>query len=563
LLLLPLAGHAEPVSVRIEGLDGRLEQNVRALLSIAGEQSEADPARLRAAHGRAGEEIRKALQPYGYYKPSIETELRREGARWVATYRVEPGPPIRVGTLDVRLAGEAEAVPDLQALVAGFPLKPGGVLEHEKYNRGKGAFENLATEYGFFEARFTRHEIRVSLEPYRADIHLHFDSGPRYRFGPVSFSESPLRPELLHRFVEFEPGQPYRASALLTLQKHLFDSGYFARADVLPRPEPAADHQAPVEVTLGMQPEHRFQAGVGYGTDTGPRLTLGYRNRYLNAAGHSWQSFLRLSFLRYELEALYAIPLRRPYQDQLAFSAQAGLEDTVAGTAEVLRAGVRHSTTRWGLREVLSLDAHRENYDLGEGGDTTFLLMPGAAYTWLRADDPLHPDRGLRLDLLAAGAHRSLLSDASFLRLRLNGKGVHRLGENNRLIARGQLGYIVTDDFGRLPLTQRFYAGGDQSVRGYRFNEISPENANGDRTGGQILTVGSLEYERTLFGDWGLAAFFDAGQVSDRFTRSLRYGTGLGVRWRSPVGPVRLDFAVPLSKAEDSFQVHLILGPDL
>ncbi|RQW79608.1 MAG: outer membrane protein assembly factor, partial [Methylococcus sp.] len=109
----------------------------------------------------------------------------------------------------------------------------------------------------------------------------------------------------------------------------------------------------------------------------------------------------------------------------------------------------------------------------------------------------------------------------------------------------------------------RFYAGGAPTVRGYRLFEISPVNAYGQRTGGRHLVVGSLEYDRALFGDWGIAAFSDVGYVGNDFNGPISTGVGVGARWRSPVGPVRLDVGVPLSKALDPVQVYLILGPDL
>jgi translocation and assembly module TamA len=522
-----------------------------------------DPHRIRIAHQRAPEEIRKALEPFGYYRPEIDGTLTREGPGWLAVYRIDPRDPIRLGEVDVRLTGEGLMLPELNTLIERFPLKKGDVLDHTRYEKGKEAFSEAAAEFGFFDARFIRAEILVNRSDYRSEIHLHFDTGKRYRFGEASFSKTPLKPSLVERFVNFRSGEPFRAATLVRLQKNLLDSSYFSKADVIPHPEQAEGQKVPVAVELEMQPRNRFQAGVGYGTDTGPRLSLGYRNRYLNRHGHTFYANLRLSLIRTELDALYAIPLKRPEKDQLGFAAQIGSEDTLAGTDEVARIGVKRSTARWGLREVLSLDLQHERFNVGEGPQTAVLLLPSVGYTWLSSENVLNPDRGARIDLIGNGASKSLLSDVSFFKLRLNAKGIYSLGERNRLIARAQLGYIATDEFSELPLTQRFYAGGDRSVRGYRLNEISARNADGDRIGGRYLTVGSIEYERTLFGPWGVAVFYDVGRAANHFDEPFSHGVGLGGRWRSPIGPVRLDFAVPLSRAEDSFQVHLILGPDL
>lgn len=558
------ADAADPVVVKIEGLPEPLEKNVRALLTLTGETAAASPERIHLAEQRAPQEIRAALEPFGYYRPAIKAaSLARRDDNWRAEFRIDPGPPMKLAQVDVKLSGEAAHTPEMRALADKFPLKPGDTLDHTLYEKGKSALQDQAAELGFFDARLTAHEILVDPEAYTARIRLRLDSGRRYRFGPVSFNETPLDADLLRRYLRFAPGDPYRASAVLALQKSLLGSGYFSQVDVAPKPEQAQGGKAPVQVDLGMAPRNRYDAGAGFGTDTGPRLSLGYRNRYVNGYGHSFQANARLSPIWNELNAIYAIPLADPEKDQLAFTAKSGFEDTVAGRAKVARAGVRHSTTRWGLRETLALDFLRENFTIAGVNQTTNLLIPGVNYIWLSADDPIYPDQGFRLDGTLSGAWKGVASDASLIRLRLNAKGLYSFDADNRLIARAQWGELATDDFDRLPLSQRFYAGGDQSVRGYRLNEISPMNREGQRTGGRHLMVGSLEYDRALFGDWGMAVFADVGHVYNKLSEPLKLGVGAGVRWRSPVGPVRLDIGVPLSSALDVVQAHLVLGPDL
>ncbi|MGZ8216551.1 autotransporter assembly complex protein TamA [Methylomagnum sp.] len=564
LAFAPPCPAADPVVVKIEGLPEPLEKNVRALLTLAGETADATPERIHLAEDRAPKEIRAALEPFGYYRPKIETAaVARRDDNWQAEYRIDPGPPIKLTAVDVRLFGEAANTPEMRALAEKFPLKPGDTLDHTLYEKGKSALQDQAAELGFFDARLTAHEILVDLDPYAAQIHLRLESGRRYRFGPISFNETPLDADLPRRYLHFAPGDPYRASAVLALQKSLLGSGYFSQVDVTPKPEQAKDNTAPVRVDLGMAPRNRYDVGAGYGTDTGPRLSLGYRNRYVNGYGHTFQANARLSLIWNELNAVYAIPLADPEKDQLAFTAKSGFEDTVAGRAKVIRAGVRHSTTRWGLRETLALDFLRENFTIAGVNQTTHLLIPGVNYIWLSSDDPIYPDQGFRLDGTLSGAWEGLGSDASLIRLRINAKGVYSFDADDRLIARAQWGELATNDFDRLPLSQRFYAGGDQSVRGYRLNEISPVNGFGQRVGGQHLMVGSLEYNRTVYGDWGMAVFADVGHVYNKLSEPLKLGVGAGVRWRSPVGPVRLDIGVPLSSALDVVQVHLVLGPDL
>jgi len=553
---------ATAVTVEITGLTAPLAQNVRARLTLIQEADTADVSRIHYLHGLAGAEIREALQPFGYYRPLIEPQLIPQGEQWMALYRVDPGEPLRLKTVDIRLSGEGQDEPALQALLREYPLRAGDPLNHGLYDESRRSWLTRLTERGYFDARFTTHQIRLDLQQYTAAIHLHLDTGPRYRYAGLTFSPTPLDPALVQRYANLPPGSAYQASNLLDLQKNLLNSGFFSQADVEPLLEQRDQGTVPVRVQLGMHRRHRYQAGAGYGVDTGPRLTLGYRNRYINRYGHSFQSTLRLSLIRSELDALYAIPLRDPVREQRGITARLRTENTEAGQSRIEGVGLKQTRWRWGLREVLSLDAQQETFDI-DGTRTAFLLLPGLSYTGVEADDTLDTRNGFRLGFTATGASRAVLSDATFLRFLLEGKGIHSFLRDNRLITRGQLGYIATDDFSRLPLTQRFYAGGNASVRGYRLNEIGPLDARGQPTGGRFLLTASLEYERTLWQSWGVALFYDAGTAFNTFTPTPAQGAGLGLRWHSPFGPVRFDVALPLVQGKDPFQLYLGVGSAL
>jgi translocation and assembly module TamA len=154
-------------------------------------------------------------------------------------------------------------------------------------------------------------------------------------------------------------------------------------------------------------------------------------------------------------------------------------------------------------------------------------------------------------------------SDTDLLQTRLQGKFVRPLGQNQRLLLRGDLGLSYVSDFDALPATLRFFAGGDQSVRGYAYNSLGPEDASGEVIGGRHLVVGSIEYERRIKEKWGAAVFYDVGNALNSLGDPLRYSVGIGARWRSPVGPVRVDLGIPITEAEDAVRLHISLGPDL
>ncbi len=189
--------------------------------------------------------------------------------------------------------------------------------------------------------------------------------------------------------------------------------------------------------------------------------------------------------------------------------------------------------------------------------------MPGINMQRVWGRERLIAARGARLQLDLKGAQEGALSDVSFLQSQVDAKLIMPLGEDLRLISRGTLGGIYTEDFERLPPSIRYFAGGDQSVRGYGYNRPGPRDASGEVIGGRYLVVGSLELERHIRGNWRAALFFDTGNALDSWDESLKQGAGIGLRWETPIGLVRVDLATALSEDGNPWRLHLTLGPDL
>ena len=192
------------------------------------------------------------------------------------------------------------------------------------------------------------------------------------------------------------------------------------------------------------------------------------------------------------------------------------------------------------------------------------LLTPGVSLGTTRHDDRNRPTDGYRLHVEARGGHEAAGSDVSFLRLSGSAGWVRAVPWGGRLLARAELGAMAVDGFDALPPAQRFFAGGDSSVRGYGFASLGPVDASGTVVGGRMLAVGSIEYEHPFKDRWSGAVFADAGNAFDTGNRNegLKVGVGLGIRWQSPIGAVRLDVARPLDGTQ-RFRMHLRIGPDL
>jgi translocation and assembly module TamA len=555
------------LTVTVEGVDGPLRDNVLALLELnrfAGKPAP-DDARLRWLHGNAETHIREALQPFGYYEPTIESSLNRIPGGWEARYRIQSGRPLRITTLDLRILGEGQQDPVFQQALANAPLVQGQTLDQLKYEQFKQALETLATERGYFNARFTERVIEVNLQAYEAMVRLHYDTGPRYRFGTITFKQDFLSPKLLNRYPRFKPGDPYNANDLLKLQGDLNSSPYFSQIQVNAPPD-AATETAPVEVELEPNKKRRFSAGLGYGTDTGARVRLKTEQRWVNRQGHHYEAELQWSTIKSLIGVKYFIPGADPTTDEYSLTAGYVQQNYRQQDYEqfIIGGGWQFQDGKW--LKNFSLNYQYEDFSAGNQPTTrSLLLIPGLNWTWVDADDRLFPTRGLLFGFELRGASTALLSDLDFVQGVLRLRGVYALNETSRFIARGDVGATaIRQDFQQLPTSLRFFTGGDASVRGYAFNSIGPTDADGVVIGGQNLLVGSLEYEHQVWDGWSLAAFVDSGDAFDGASPELKTGAGVGLRWRSPVGPVRLDLASGLDRPPgDTFRFSLNIGPEL
>ena len=569
LLALLAAGHGAGAAIRVEisGVEDDERNNVQLFLSIEQykDQKDISEGRVRALHARAPNEIRAALRPFGWYRPQIESQLTSENGDWQAHYRIDPGPRLAVTTLDLKLTGEAEADPAFDRLLTRFPLKPGDPLIHARYEAGKRTLLNLGVERGYFDAQLIRSELRIDLNAYRADVILHYDSGPRFHFGAVEIEQDiDLDPRLVLRMVPFKSGEPFDTGQVLKLQSALSDSGYFQQVDVQPRRDLASGREVPVQLKLTGRAPNRYTLGVGFGTDTGVRGKVGWERRLINRAGHRFGTELSGSEIRTGVNARYTIPVGEPHIDQLAFNVGYVDDHPETSDSQTYTVGASYSHGRGLWRETLALNYQREEFRVADEVGRSNLLVPGVNWLRIDSDDRLYARRGWRLQLDLRGTAESIGSDTSFLQGRAAGKYIYPLGESARLIARLDLGATATSYFEQLPASYRFFAGGDQSVRGYDYNTIGAINEAGEVIGGKYLAVGSLEVERSIVGKWSAALFYDVGNAfNDLSTEFYKHGVGVGIRWRSPIGPVRIDYASAISEDGNPWRIHVVIGPDL
>jgi translocation and assembly module TamA len=304
-------------------------------------------------------------------------------------------------------------------------------------------------------------------------------------------------------------------------------------------------------------------AGIGVSTDTGPRLRLGYENRYVNQHGHRWRADSHISALNRAVSGSYEIPFRDPVQDRLMLSSGYQYENNESAESEQIRLGaslINGLFRGWVLTR--SLDYERENFTVADQTETSELVMPGVQIQKIRSSHPVYPRRGWKVGAGIRGTHPSISTTATFIQSRLWMKGIVAAGPA-RLLARLEAGQTDVAEVATLPATVRFFAGGDNSIRGFDYQTLGPLDADGEVTGGRSLLVGSIETDFALSQRWHPAVFVDAGNAFNNInSANLRVSAGTGMRWRSPLGPIRIDLARPVD-ANRGWRLHLSMGPDL
>jgi translocation and assembly module TamA len=254
--------------------------------------------------------------------------------------------------------------------------------------------------------------------------------------------------------------------------------------------------------------------------------------------------------------------MRRPAIDKLRLSAGILRQNNDTFDSATSRLGVRYETiNRWNWRHSWFGNLQNDRYTINDEDESSNLLILGSNLTRTVADDALFPQKGWRLFGQIQGASESLLSTETFAQVNLAAKAVQAFGPG-RFIARATLGTTLTNDLDGLPVSIQYFAGGDQSIRGYQYQSLGPLNQDGEVTGGKHLLTGSIEYDFNILPDWKLAVFADSGNAFSDFSNvQFKTSAGLGIRWMSPIGPVRVDVASALDN-DNKLRLHITMGPE-
>ncbi|MBC7984197.1 MAG: BamA/TamA family outer membrane protein [Candidatus Obscuribacterales bacterium] len=568
-LLSPTAALAK-IDIEIIGVTEPIEKNIRAFLSVTHYAGRDDltPEVIARLERRIPAETRSALQPLGYYTPTVSHSTTRAGDDWKIVIQAEAGRGVRISEVDIQIQGDGKADEALVAILARQELKPGGRLDHGAYERVKAELVRVATSQGYLDAKLTRHEMTIDPLERRAVVALAMQTGARYRFGTIDFFQDTLREDKARRLLRMRSGDPYTLDALLESQYILDDSQYFANVEVEVGEADSEQLSVPLTIRADRNKRNGYAVSAGFGTDTRARGKVTWDNRYLNKRGHRSQVEVLGSAIVQQATAKYIVPVMDIALEKLEFSVTGKKEELgdVVSRRTDFGLGLTQALGSW-QRVTFVRFSNESNEKLVNDGipldvpAQTFLILPGISFSTLPSRFLERQPRRYSLFAELTGSPQSLGSDATFLQLRLQAERVFDLAPRWHLRLRGQAGITWSEDFSTLPVSHRFFAGGDNSVRGFGLNELSPVNdVTGARVGGRHLFVASVEVERDLPKDFGVAVFTDAGHAFDNFGDPLEYSAGIGGRYRiAGVASLGIDVAQALSDTHRSPRFHLRL----
>jgi translocation and assembly module TamA len=579
--LMVAAGARANITVEIHGVDDPIRTNVLAYLSFERYKKRTDlsPDTIERLHNLVEREVQAALKPFGYYEPSVESDVKDLGhGEWRVSVEINPGPPVLIDKVDVKVDGPGATDPLFERITGKSPLHSGDRLNHATYESVKSDLQRTAATYGYLDAKLVRNELVVDPKNHKADIALEMQTGERYRFGVTTIEQTSVRDSLVRKYLRYKEGDYFDMTQVLRTQFALDDAQYFSNLEVLPQD---ADHQAhivPIDIHADKSRRNRYSFGAGYATDTGVRGTLTWENRRVNSLGHRFSVTVEASQVeRYLLQARYIIPIGDPAVENLTFQStvdQLQLADVTTHTQSIGPA-ITALFRNW--QYVLFANATKTTDDTVAGSSTERMLVPGidlASVPKGYLGEPIfqHP-----FFAEVRGSNAAIGSDSNFLQLHVQLEHVFQIADKWHLLLRDEAGATFVNHFDRLPAIMRFFAGGDNSVRGFAYDELSPvekicaKSAAGSATAGQCyevrdggkdLITGTFEVIRDIPHNFGVATFFDYGNAFDHFGDGIEYAAGVGFRVRLPVVTLGIDIAEPLSRSGGP-RLHINFSPKL
>jgi translocation and assembly module TamA len=516
-------------------------------------------------------QVTDLISTEGYFTPHTQIAVQDDGKGKLVKMMVDPGPRTTVSSANIEVGG-AVAKEDPQRVVAirsSWSLQPGQAFRQEDWDTAKDEGLQALQKSRYAAARLVESQARIDPDGHDAQLSANYDSGPTFTLGELQISGTRRYPAQIIRNVNpLSPGEIYSAERLLALQRQIQNTPYFSNVIVSIDDDAAHPDMTPVKVQVSEFPAQRIRTGVGYSTDTGAQVEGRYS--HYNVFNRAWTFD---SQIKLEQERQYGMLELAMPPDSKSFvnSVNTSRDRTTLEGVDLrsFRVGVKRARSREFYDTAYTLDYYSDQLQQADGAtlppDTVtapgihHALVPGFSWARRDVDDAIFPRRGDLLSLQAGFAVKGLLTDQTFTRLDARYRRYVPIGKRDVMIFRTEGGAVFTKGSStQVPASLLFRAGGSDSVRGYDYQSIGNEK-NGTVYPNKYLLTGSAEYQHWFNQQWGGAVFYDIGTTADNWSNKQFFtGTGLGVRWRSPVGVVNADLAYGIQRQQ--FRPHISLG---
>jgi translocation and assembly module TamA len=620
LLACPLARAG--VTITISGVSDPLRGNVLAYLSFTRYQRSkhltADT--VERLQGRIGREVQSALRPFGYFQPMVHSSVTVSGpGNWRVVITIDPGRPVILKKVDVRVVGPGATSPLFTRITSSLPFHTGERLNQAEYDSVKGDLLRTAATYGYLDATLTHHELLVNPSAHTASITLELDTGVRYRFGATTIEQHAVNERLVRRYLRYRQGDLFDLTEVLRTQFALDDTEYFTDLEVLPGTPDRINHTVPINIGAKPNRPNVYSIAGGYESDTGARGILSWQDRRINSYGHKMSVDLEAAQVtKYSLQSRYVIPIGDPAVENLTLSGtvvQQQLADVDARTMSIgpsITRVVGNWQTVWFVNGVHSTGTVSTTWPgaLNSAKECIAGAVTGTACTanvtiGIPTDDMLVPgvdlasvpkgylgepmfEHGFFAEI--RGSQGAFGSKANFLQIHIELERAFKLAPKWHLLLRDEFGATAASHFDEMPPAMRFFAGGEDSVRGFEYNGLSPTQkyclssstqiCAEAQAGGKDVITGTVEFDRDLPRNFGIAFFFDYGNAFNHFGPQeqavytdqqqiklireplLQYGAGIGFLFRLPVLTLGIDVGQPLSQS-GSPRLYINFSPKL
>ena len=548
----------------ISGVSGELKTALEKHLPVSQPVCTASKSEVTDYFQSLKTSLRKGARALGYYDAVFTSGGKEVDNCWEITLGIEPGQPVKVVSQFIEVKGEGSNEQLFRQAMQTPPYQQGDILNHQLYDDFKTQLTEAAETLGYLDAVYEQKSVTVDPLAYQARVNLVLNTGPRYTFGDITVEQDVLGDALITRFIKIKPGTPFSTESVIDQQQAFQRSGYYSAVNIDVDIKNAKNQQIPVTIKLTRAKRDKYRYKVGYGTDTGPRVKAELQRRWTGDKGRKVEASAQWAQTLSEVKFELIEPRENPDYDSLSYSIDWTYDTSNDVDSQSFEFGAdytRKLDSDWEQGLFVNTLLDRTTADGGDP-DNSILTLVGGRLSKTQTNNEAFATSGWNLKLQAQGAVDKLLSDQSVAQLEVNTKYIFPIGKG-RMVNRLDLGFTSAGDLEDLPKKLRFFAGGGSSVRGYDFESIGEENSSGSIIGGKNLFAGSVEYEHPIKDAWSAAVFLDAGDAfNDWDDIDLQYGIGGGIRYRSPIGPVRVDIGLPDGKFGDA-TFHLSVGPDL